>query len=627
MMPGEEGGVEFTTGPFDSFFDEEATGILQGSMASFENLLHADGEGSPLPAVKPAEPVNRPETKPRLIDEDVQFTVFQPQEVAPEVWCDLLAFAHLGSPRLNTSAEESDPLAEVERQARQILGNQMEDFRKLAQNSTIAFPEDGEVTFAPELEHAEFNPPRITFLWKETVHRAAFRFRVDGEAVDSSVRGSINVYLGPFLAATIALRIKVGAPGAATGQPVIQPKTVAAYRNIFVSYAHRDKAIVDICQHYAKAFGDRFLRDCVDLRAGQQWNDGLLSLIEKADVFQLFWSANARDSDYVRQEVAHALQLNRPGFIRPTYWEADWPRPWSTDPDISVLHFERLPFAKDEKDTGAAADATPPVKGSSAPPPDTAPVPQLVPEEPRPASEADTVELGDDPDLMAADFELPPEFGFDTETSGDATAPVPLLIPEDPDEASEADTVQLRYDEDLAPIPAEAPVDPPTTTSASAPEVATTSVPTEPVPTTGVRNLAPASPPATPPEPAPRPSDAPENPGSPTLPQAPAASSSTSQHASPPGDVIEFSPLRTLLALILAWCTGTLLWYFAQREGWDAPIRVYSVGGGSLLAYVAGLLVFRIPEGTSALQRAGCLSLCLGMGAATWWVVENYLAV
>ena len=43
------------------------------------------------------------------------------------------------------------------------------------------------------------------------------------------------------------------------------------------------------------------------------------------DVFQLFWSSNSMHSDFVRQEWEHALRLNRPHFIRPTYWEEPMP--------------------------------------------------------------------------------------------------------------------------------------------------------------------------------------------------------------------------------------------------------------------------------------------------------------
>lgn len=71
-----------------------------------------------------------------------------------------------------------------------------------------------------------------------------------------------------------------------------------------------------------------------------------MSLIEEADVFQLFWSTSSMRSTFVRQEWEHALQLRRNDFVRPVYWEDPLP----ADPalglppeTLAALHFCRLP--------------------------------------------------------------------------------------------------------------------------------------------------------------------------------------------------------------------------------------------------------------------------------------------
>jgi hypothetical protein len=68
-------------------------------------------------------------------------------------------------------------------------------------------------------------------------------------------------------------------------------------------------------------------------------------MIEQADIFQLFWSSNSMLSPFVRQEWEHALRLNRPHFIRPTYWEE--PMPMAPEKDLPPealrrLHFQRI---------------------------------------------------------------------------------------------------------------------------------------------------------------------------------------------------------------------------------------------------------------------------------------------
>ena len=52
----------------------------------------------------------------------------------------------------------------------------------------------------------------------------------------------------------------------------------ASSGNIFASYSHKDVEIVRQFEHHAKAFGDRYLRDAVDLRSGQVWNDELMRM-------------------------------------------------------------------------------------------------------------------------------------------------------------------------------------------------------------------------------------------------------------------------------------------------------------------------------------------------------------
>ena len=65
----------------------------------------------------------------------------------------------------------------------------------------------------------------------------------------------------------------------------------------------------------------------------------LLNLIARADLFQLCWSANAKQSPYVSDEWHFALGLRKPNFIRPCYWEDSMPEP---SPELQLLHFARL---------------------------------------------------------------------------------------------------------------------------------------------------------------------------------------------------------------------------------------------------------------------------------------------
>jgi len=78
------------------------------------------------------------------------------------------------------------------------------------------------------------------------------------------------------------------------------------------------------------------LRDVDALRSGEEWNARLLELIDKADIFQLYWSNNAKQSPHVEKEWRWTLAAQRSNFIRPVYWE----RPVPDIPDeLKHIHF------------------------------------------------------------------------------------------------------------------------------------------------------------------------------------------------------------------------------------------------------------------------------------------------
>jgi len=291
--------------------------------------------------------VSAGEDKAKL-DENVQFTVYRPQAVAPKEWYPLLAFAHLCRRRADASPNEPDPIAEVQRQARQILGTKLDDYLHVTNDSWEGIPAVGEITFLPEVVGVVFNPPRATFRWLESVHRQDFRFIVKGDHHGQTLSGSLTVFLGTRIVADVPLAFLVDA----TAKPFQSANPMEAvssrpYRKVFASYSHRDSKIVAQVEKRVKAsgLGDQYLRDSTTLRSGELWDERLAELIGEADIFQLFWSHNSMRSQLVRKEWEHALSLNRAHFIRPVYWEQPLPedKQHGLPPQaLSRIHFQCL---------------------------------------------------------------------------------------------------------------------------------------------------------------------------------------------------------------------------------------------------------------------------------------------
>jgi hypothetical protein len=276
-------------------------------------------------------------------DENVQFTVYRPRVIKPLVWNTMLVFAHLSEKRPDADAQAPDPIQEVQRQARQVLGDEIRQYQETAQDSAQAVPREGEITFLPTVPGIEFNPPSRTFLWEEDVHKEEFRLRASPQLDQQTARGRLSVFLGSILLAEVTLSIRVDSNQSV--EPQLETSTAQAYRKIFASYSHKDIAIVEQFEHYARAFGDRYLRDVNDLRAGELWSDTLGTLISEANVFQLFWSSNSMKSEFVRQEWEFALGLGRGNFIRPTYWENPlpaWPEKNLPPEELVKLHFQKI---------------------------------------------------------------------------------------------------------------------------------------------------------------------------------------------------------------------------------------------------------------------------------------------
>lgn len=293
---------------------------------------------------------------PRRIDDNVRFTVYRPAVMAPRRRYPLLFFTHLAERRPDAPADEPDPSKQVEADAANTLGTAVASFPRLVQDAGVGIPHEALLQIKPSVPGLVFNPPEYSFLWIDPVHKATFTVHADPSLEGRTARGSIEVRMGaiPVALITIAIPIEVRAPAQ---EPPVHD-VAAPYRRIFASYSHRDSAIVKQFESYARGIGDSYMRDVVDLRAGEIWNDRLLELIDAADVFQLFWSTNSMESPFVRREWEHALTVNRPQFVRPLYWERPFPeREGLPPPELKARHFASVAIEDDAADARAREEA------------------------------------------------------------------------------------------------------------------------------------------------------------------------------------------------------------------------------------------------------------------------------
>jgi CHAT domain-containing protein/Tfp pilus assembly protein PilF len=309
-------------------------GIEVSDMGGTDTNRKAYGGGLPgKPRPKPVPP--KPQTSPPdgMLPERYQFYSYTPDECAPNTWSTLLAYCSRDSALAAVLADSERRMA-------------VEPTSYTRTHATPASPVStgSQVVVIPELAGCRFNPPRASFLLLEDWQCAEFRFQplrgLPGFALESHLLGRLSFYVRSILVADIPFRVRL-AP-ALSGKPrmaKICRSESQPYPAVFVSYSRSDTAVVEVLERAYAALGMTALRDIHFLHPGEKWAPALLEKIEASDIFQLFWSARAKRSKWVKAEWQHALGLQRPFFIRPVYWEQPLPRP---PRDLAGLHFHQL---------------------------------------------------------------------------------------------------------------------------------------------------------------------------------------------------------------------------------------------------------------------------------------------
>lgn len=83
------------------------------------------------------------------------------------------------------------------------------------------------------------------------------------------------------------------------------------YMTAFISYSSKDKNEVIKRVQGIEATGISVFQDFKSIQPGEDWNSKLFDMIPKSDVFYLFWSNNAKNSDWVDKEINYAIQCQK----------------------------------------------------------------------------------------------------------------------------------------------------------------------------------------------------------------------------------------------------------------------------------------------------------------------------
>jgi signal recognition particle receptor subunit beta len=257
--------------------------------------------------------------------ETADCSVFAPDETRPGDSVLVQAFAH-----------RRQAAALVEKLARDFD----EDARRRATTILHASIQRGELlTFHLTTTIGIVDPPLQSARWDGEVMSLQFGLAIPSDTLEGNCLGTLivsreSVPVG-HLKFVIKIRNRVDAAAAAL-------TTARRYRKAFVSYATSDRVEVLKRVQMLSQLRVDFFQDILELQPGAKWRDELFHQIDESDLFLLFWSSAARESEWVMNEVRYAIQRqassNGEPEIMPVIVEG--PPPAAPPPELQHLHFD-----------------------------------------------------------------------------------------------------------------------------------------------------------------------------------------------------------------------------------------------------------------------------------------------
>lgn len=152
----------------------------------------------------------------------------------------------------------------------------------------------------------EVSPAEEGFVWDGRQAMLEFDVAVPAAAPLGTVVLKFDVLLDGITVARLRLDLQVAAQAAA--EPA--EAKVDAARTAFASYSSKDRdRVLDRVDAARIAAGLDIFLDCLSLHPGEQWKAALEREIPARDLFMLFWSTAAAESEWVEWEWRRALEL------------------------------------------------------------------------------------------------------------------------------------------------------------------------------------------------------------------------------------------------------------------------------------------------------------------------------
>lgn len=187
----------------------------------------------------------------------------------------------------------------------------------------------------------EISDPIQSIMWKGTADIVFFDAKIPMGHRLGDVIGTVRISCNQIPVGHIKFKLTVVGEEQEYRDPM--PVGLACtYRKAFVSYAWQDRPEVLKRVQMLSVLRIKLFQDILSLKPGVHWEKQIYRSIEESDLFLLFWSSAAKNSEWVLKEIRYALKIKGgddllPPEIIPIPIEG--PPPVPPPKELAHLHF------------------------------------------------------------------------------------------------------------------------------------------------------------------------------------------------------------------------------------------------------------------------------------------------
>jgi hypothetical protein len=226
----------------------------------------------------------------------VDCSVFAPPTIAMGTSVMVQVFAHLPQ-----NAEE----------AREHAREHDDDAARRALVSLdLEIPPGERLWFELSIPGLAVDTPVQSLVWRRLLQSLQFLATAPRDGCCQDLFGSVRVSLGEHRVPIGHLKFKIEVVSERTSKNYPEPaaKIAHRYRKAFISYSTHDIEEVLKRVQMVECLHVDYFQDFQTIKPGQRWEQELYRNIDECDVFLLFWSRSARDSEWVMKEVRYAMK-------------------------------------------------------------------------------------------------------------------------------------------------------------------------------------------------------------------------------------------------------------------------------------------------------------------------------